>query len=147
VASVARVAHQVDPTGELHVEPSRARFQTDRHTAFARQPRIEARADEDGRRERGRALVVRSIARIGDTHAGIAALYRRDAQTRDSGCVARAGVLEIIRDALVARYANRWHGPDETDDEREPLLVGHLLLDLSRALVRGCCARRRDHSG
>jgi hypothetical protein len=144
VPAVAHVAGEVDAAGQHDVEAAHPRLAADRCASVAREPGIEARADDDGRGECRGALVVRPIARVGDAHAGVAALQRRDAEPRDSGCIARAHV-DAFGDALVAREANRGNGAHETDDEREPLVVGHLLLDLARSQIGGRLGRDSSH--
>src|SRR5690606_8561379 len=88
------------------------------------------------RREGGGALVVGPVTRIGDAHAGVAALYCRNAEARDTGCVACTHVRDLCGNARVARPDSAaWYVAKEADDEREPLFVGHLLFDLSRAHI------------
>jgi hypothetical protein len=109
-----------------------------------RELRVEARPDQDGRRERRGTLVVRPVAGVRDAHAGVAALQGRDAEPRDPGRIARAHVRDFWGNALVARHADRGKRAKETDDEREAFVVGHLLLGRSRALVGRFFLRRRN---
>jgi hypothetical protein len=44
-----------------------------------------------------------------------------------------------------ARDANRGNGAYETDDEREALVVGHLLRDLARSQIGGRLGRDSSH--
>jgi hypothetical protein len=102
VAAVAHVAGEVHSARQHDVEAADACLASDRHAALAREPRIEARADEDGRGEGRGALVVGPVTGIGDAHAGVARLQRWDAEPRDTGCIARAHVLYIRGNARIA---------------------------------------------
>src|SRR5690606_623743 len=126
-------AQQVAPAGELDIEAPYARLTGDRLAAFAHELRIEARPERDQRGECSCARVVRPVAGICDTHAGITALDRRNIEPGDPGCIARAHV-DAFGEARVAwpRCAP-WHMAEDADDEREPLVIGHLPLDLPGA--------------
>src|SRR5262245_52654749 len=100
VPPVAYVAGEVDAGGQHDVEAAEPRLPGDGRAPVARERGIEARADDDGRREGSRAVVVRPIARVGDAHARVAALQRRHTETRNSGRIAGAH-LDAFGDTLV----------------------------------------------
>src|SRR5262245_9548584 len=135
VAAVARIASEIDPAGELDVESATPRLAADRRATLARESWIEARSDDDGRRERGGPLVVRPVPRVGHAHARVAALDRRNTEPRDAGRIPCAHVLDVHGNARVARNANRRNSADQTDDQREALVVGHLRLRLTSPTI------------
>ena len=66
VSAVAHVAGEIDAAGQHHVEALEPRLAGDGRAPVAGELGIEARADDDGRRERRGALVVRPVAGVRD---------------------------------------------------------------------------------
>src|SRR5690606_35610656 len=132
VASVARVAREVDAAGEHDVEASAAGFAPDADSTLTRDLGIERRADQDGRRERGCAGVVRAIAGVRDTHAGVAALQRGDPEPGHAGRIARAH-CHFRGNQCMAVESDDGIPTHYADDEVEALLVGHQRFGLDGA--------------
>src|SRR5262249_39123662 len=134
-APVPRVTGQVDAAGQLDVETTAARLLTDRLPGGTRQCRVEARAQRDARGHRGRGVALPvGVAGVRDAHARVAHVQRRYPEAGDPGRV-RGTHQRALRDALVPDGGERLDLSHDADDEREPLVVGQLLLDLARALV------------
>ena len=133
VAAVARVAREVDAAGEHHVEAAAARLAADHRARRARQRRVEARAQRDARRQRGRG-VARPVARVGDPEAGVAHEQRRDPEPRarpgrSPRSSARPSGMRSSRSGMNVV------GAHDADEQREALLVGHLRLGLARPRI------------
>ena len=138
VAPVARVAREVDAAGEHHVEAAAARLAADHRARGARQRRVEARAQGDARRQRGRG-VARPVARVGDAEARVAHQQRRDAEAlarpgrsprssgRRRGCARRG------------RGGTRWSPMTLTRSEKRSSSV--ICASVSRARSSGVTAR------
>jgi hypothetical protein len=125
------------PPGQHCVESPDPRLAAPDHRAsLACQLRVETRADDYRCRQRHSALVVGPVAGVGNGHAGVAALQRRYAEAQDSGRIARAD-CGPFRDALVAHDADQGNGAEDADNHQESLVVGHLLLDLTRPHIGG----------
>jgi hypothetical protein len=131
VATVAGVAGQVHAPGEQDVEPPAAGLAPDGGAAPAGQVGVEPGGHRDGRRHGG-GPVVGAVPRVGDAHAGVAAEQGGDPEAGHARGVA-GGERHVVGPARVAAPAA---GAGDADDQREPLVVGHLLLDLARPLVR-----------
>src|SRR5690606_5731505 len=123
VPAIPRIARQVAAAGELDVESPDPRLAADGGAARPHELGVEAGAQGNQGRESRGARVIRTVAGIGDPHAGVRALYRRDAEPRHAGRVSRAHVREVRGEARVAAS----HGAagdvaHDADDEREALV-------------------------
>src|SRR5262249_49331306 len=117
VPAIPHVARKIDPAGEHDVKTTNSRLAADRGAAFPRELWVEARSHDNGCRERRGSLVVRSITGIGDSHAGVARLQRRDTESRDAPCITCAVTLDVRGNTLISRVANRGNRSHETRDQ------------------------------
>src|SRR5690606_37688804 len=102
VAAIAGVPCKVAPTSELDVEATRPGLPRDRLTSLPHHLRVEAGTERDERRVCSGTFIFRTVPWIGDAHARITRLNRRDAEPGNPRCVARAHVLQVGRKPRVA---------------------------------------------
>jgi hypothetical protein len=133
VPAVPHVALKVNAAAQQHVESSHPRLTPEHGAPLARQRRIEARANDDRRRQCRGSLVVGPVAGVRDTEAGIGRLHSWHPQTRHAGRIARAHG-NALRDAPVA-HREDGIGAHHADKHRETLVVGQLLLGFERSRI------------
>ena len=150
VAPVARIAGQVDPAGQQHVEPAHARLASDHRPGDAGQIGIEARPERQACGQRGRGIAG-TKAGVGHPQAGVAHDQRRDAQPGHARRVARAH-RRAFRDPRLARPDPRRDCPSapRSNPKRSSSVI---CASVARARASGSvtglqyCARESAETG